>query len=134
MSARPSHERLTGCSRRTNRHRAAQKNENAQVSQFPTCLGCQDALPSAQGITVARKTGKAILKDSMDETRRQLMAALAGRLTPVRGNLTDAQFGQLLADMLRTVERFAEIDAKPGAHGPAVPTGQGCRPVAERVR
>lgn len=76
---------------------------------------------SGQRITVARKSGKVILKASMDEARRQLMVALAARLTCVRGNLTDTQFGQLLADMVRTVERFAEIDAKPGAHGPAMP-------------
>ena len=50
--------------------------------------------------------------------RRQLMAALAARLTRVRRNMTEAEFGQLLADMVKVTERFAEIDAKPGSLGP----------------
>ena len=50
--------------------------------------------------------------------RRQLMAALAARLTPVRGNMTDTEFGQLLADMVNVAGRGAEIDAKPGSLSP----------------
>jgi len=44
------------------------------------------------------------------------MAALAARLTCVRGNMTDAEFGQLLADMVTVAERFGEIEAKPAAY------------------
>ena len=50
-----------------------------------------------------------------DERRRELMAALTERLAKVRGGMTDAEFARLLADMVRTIERFAAIDARPTA-------------------
>lgn len=49
-----------------------------------------------------------------EDRRHALMATIAARLARVRGQMTDAEFGQLLADVVRTAERFAEIDAKPG--------------------
>lgn len=58
------------------------------------------------------------MQDERDSRRQQLMAAIAKRLVPVRGQMTDAEFGALLADMVRTAERFEAIDAKPGAHRP----------------
>ena len=60
----------------------------------------------------------------MEDHRRAIltaMTAMTARLSRVRGNMTDAEFGQLLANMSRTAERFAEIDAKPGALGPDMP-------------
>jgi hypothetical protein len=61
------------------------------------------------------------VQDLTVERHRKMMAALAARLSPVRGSMTDAEFGQLLADMVTMADRFAEIDAKPGAHRPAMP-------------
>ena len=52
--------------------------------------------------------------DDHDQRRQRLYATMAARLERVRGGLTDAQFAQLLAEMVRTAERFAEIEAKPG--------------------
>jgi hypothetical protein len=46
------------------------------------------------------------------------MVALAARLSRVRGSMTDAEFGELLADMVTMADRFTEIDAKPGARDP----------------
>ena len=57
----------------------------------------------------------------MDERRRATMAAMAARMTRVRGNMTDAEFGQLLMDMVKVAERFGEIDAQPGAMRAAMP-------------
>ncbi len=60
------------------------------------------------------------LVDDHDQRRQWLYAIMAARLQRVRGGLTDAQFAQLLADMVRTAERFAEIEAKPGRLRPDV--------------
>ena len=60
--------------------------------------------------------------DKQDERRGQLMVTIAARLAKVRGQMTDAEFGRLLAEVVRTAERFAEIDAKPvGRLTPTVP-------------
>jgi len=61
------------------------------------------------------KTGRQTVHDEIDERRRGMMAAIAARLARVRGNMTDAEVGQLLADMVKVAERFGEIDARPGA-------------------
>lgn len=61
------------------------------------------------------------MQDPMKDSRQKLRAALAARLERVRGAMTDAEFGQLLADMVIVAERFAEIDAKPGAHRADMP-------------
>ena len=45
--------------------------------------------------------------------RRDLFAEFTTRLTRFRGRLTDAEFEQLIADMVRTAERFTEIDERP---------------------
>jgi hypothetical protein len=41
-----------------------------------------------------------------------MRAALVARLERVRGNLTDAQFAQLVDRVTRTAQRFEEIDAR----------------------
>ena len=46
-------------------------------------------------------------------------ATMADRLAKVRGQMTDAEFAQLISDMGRTAKRFVEIDASPGATLPA---------------
>jgi hypothetical protein len=60
------------------------------------------------------------MQDERDLQRQKVIAAIAARLERVRGTMTDAEFGQLLARMARTAERFAEIDAKPGWIAPAM--------------
>ena len=59
--------------------------------------------------------GEASVHHPKDEHRRAMVAAMAARLSRVRGAMTDAEFGQLLADVVKVAERFVEIDAKPGA-------------------
>ena len=61
------------------------------------------------------------MQDFRQDRRHALLTELAARLNRVRGNMTDAEFAQLLADMVRTAERFAEIDATPGALLPDLP-------------
>lgn len=61
------------------------------------------------------------MHDPKDERRHAIMAAMTARLSRVRGAMTDAEFGQLLADMVKMAERFAEIDAKPGASSADMP-------------
>lgn len=58
------------------------------------------------------------MHDAADDDRRKLAAALSARMSPVRGEMTDAEFAQLLTDMMRTTERFAEIDDRPGSLAP----------------
>jgi hypothetical protein len=41
-----------------------------------------------------------------------MTAAMAVELSRLRGAMTDAEFGPLLADVVKMAERFAEIDAK----------------------
>jgi len=50
-----------------------------------------------------------------------MVRIITARLARVRGNLTDAEFGRLLAKVLRTAERFAEIDRQYGVD-PLAPT------------
>lgn len=57
------------------------------------------------------------MQDQRDD--RQPMTTMAARLARVRGQMTDEEFGRLLADIGRTAERFTEIDAAPGATLPA---------------
>ena len=53
-----------------------------------------------------------IRTDSMREERRQeLRTALVTRLQRVRGQLTDAEFDELVNDVERTARRLTEIDA-----------------------
>ena len=47
-----------------------------------------------------------------DERRQQLRAELLARLQRVRGDMTDAQFEDLVSSVERTAARFAEIDAR----------------------
>ena len=64
----------------------------------------------------------------MSERFDELKAALAARLERVRGNMTDDEFGQLVADITRTAARFEEIEARepsrptPGPHAPPLTT------------
>jgi hypothetical protein len=51
------------------------------------------------------------LLDSTSDRSRHKRVAIAERLERVRGNLTDAEFAQLVEDVARTAERFDEIDA-----------------------
>ena len=48
----------------------------------------------------------------MTDQSEQLRAAFAARVERVRGNLSDAEFAQLVADMVRTAQRLEEIDAR----------------------
>jgi hypothetical protein len=49
--------------------------------------------------------------DAREAQRQQLRAELKARLDRVRGRMTDDEFGELIAAVERTAERFAEIDA-----------------------
>lgn len=46
-----------------------------------------------------------------EERRQQLRAELMARLERVRGQMTDAEFADLVSSVERTAARFAEIDA-----------------------
>ena len=59
------------------------------------------------------------MANDLEARRAELKATIESRLAKVRGALTDAQFDQLIADVVRTAERFAEIEKKPGAKTPA---------------
>ena len=48
-----------------------------------------------------------------DERRQELRAELIARLERVRGQMTDADFDELVTSVERTAARFAEIDAGP---------------------
>jgi hypothetical protein len=50
--------------------------------------------------------------DLRDVRRRDLAAEITVRLSRVRGVMTDAEFARLVADVVRTAERFAEIDGR----------------------
>ena len=58
-----------------------------------------------------------------------LRAALAARLERVRGGLTDAEFAHLVDDVMRTSERFEQIDADHCAGTARVP---GAPPPSQR--
>src|SRR5689334_8699854 len=52
-----------------------------------------------------------LIRRSMREERRQeVRAKLVARLQRVRGQMTDAEFDNLLKDVERTARRFSEID------------------------
>ena len=63
------------------------------------------------------------MRNVVDDRRRELTASLATRMSSVRGEMTDAEFAQLLGDMVRMTERFAEIEDRPGALAPDMPEG-----------
>ena len=46
-----------------------------------------------------------------EERRQELRASLVARLARVRGQMTDAEFDELVDDVERTAWRLAEIDA-----------------------
>ena len=48
----------------------------------------------------------------MTNHSEQLRAAFAARLQRVRGTMTDADFAQLVADMVSTAQRLEEIEAR----------------------
>jgi hypothetical protein len=50
--------------------------------------------------------------DQMSERSEQLRAALAARLERVRGTMSDEEFSHLIDDVIRTTQRFEEIDAR----------------------
>lgn len=54
----------------------------------------------------------------MSERFDQLKAALSARLERVRGSMTDDEFGQLVADITRTAQRFEEIEARERSRRP----------------
>ena len=58
----------------------------------------------AQGDAKCQKSGRLIVI--------RITATMMTRLSRVRGQMTDAEFSQLLRDMVRTAERFAEIDSR----------------------
>jgi hypothetical protein len=60
----------------------------------------------------------------MPERSEQLRAALAARLERVRGAMSDEEFSRLVDDVIRTTQRFEEIDAreKGGASTSLFPT------------
>lgn len=45
------------------------------------------------------------------ERRKELRADVVARLQRVRGEMTDAEFEELVDDVERTARRFSEIDA-----------------------
>ena len=51
-----------------------------------------------------------------EERRRELRAELVARLERLRGQMTDAEFEDLVSAVARTAQRFPEIDA--GLHVP----------------
>ncbi|HUQ79678.1 MAG TPA: hypothetical protein VM076_01000 [Gemmatimonadaceae bacterium] len=52
------------------------------------------------------------MNDSVSDHTKRLRAALAARLERVRGNMSDADFTRLVADITRTAQRFEEIEAR----------------------
>ena len=61
------------------------------------------------------------MQDFRQDRRHALLTELAARMNRVRGNKNLFHVGRLDADMVRTAERFAEIDATPGALLPDLP-------------
>jgi hypothetical protein len=59
-----------------------------------------------------------------DERRQDARTELVARLQRVRGELTDAEFDELVRDVERTAQRFSEIDrAWPRAKLESPPNG-----------
>ena len=48
----------------------------------------------------------------MSERSAELHAAFAARLERVRGAMSDEEFSHLVDDVIRTMQRFEEIDAR----------------------
>jgi hypothetical protein len=59
-----------------------------------------------------------------EERRQRLRAELVKRLGRVRGQMSDAQFAELVSSVERTAVRLAEIDAKPRTWWVGEPTAQ----------
>ena len=57
------------------------------------------------------------MSDFIDERRKLRRAKIEARLARVRGALTDAEFERLANAVMRTAERFTDIDAGPGRTG-----------------
>ena len=55
----------------------------------------------------------AVMRRMRDEQRQQLRAELIARLARVRGQMTDAEFDELVSAVERTAARLEEIDARP---------------------
>jgi hypothetical protein len=53
------------------------------------------------------------MPESREERRQQLRAELITRLERVRGDMSDAEFDNLVTSLEQTAARFAEIDARP---------------------
>jgi hypothetical protein len=53
------------------------------------------------------------MPESREERRQQLRAELITRLERVRGDMSDAEFDNLVTSLELTAARFAEIDARP---------------------
>jgi hypothetical protein len=59
-----------------------------------------------------------------DERRQDARTELVARLQRVRGEMTDAEFDELVRDVERTARRFSEIDrAWPRANRESPPNG-----------
>ncbi len=57
--------------------------------------------------------------DAREPRREQLRTELTARLERLRGRMTDAAFGELMAAVDRTAESLAELDAGPGVVAPS---------------
>jgi hypothetical protein len=72
------------------------------------------------------------MSDAWAERRNTLRAQIAARLQRVRGAMSDADFAHLVDDVVRTAERFAEIDAGTGARRVARLSQDGTEPLTSR--
>jgi hypothetical protein len=61
-----------------------------------------------------RTVTDANMPDERHGWRDELTVALAKRLSTVRGAMSDTEFSTLLRDMVKTAERFLEIDSHLG--------------------
>ena len=80
---------------------------------------CQ--LRGQQTLTAHPARGTIPVRDAREDRRQAMVRTITARLARVRGNLTDAEFAELLGKVLRTAERFAEIDRQYGVD-PLAPT------------
>jgi hypothetical protein len=49
----------------------------------------------------------------MPQRLEQFTATVTARLARVRGNMTEAEFQALIADVVRTAQKFGEVTAPP---------------------
>ena len=54
------------------------------------------------------------MQEELEIPHAKMLTAMAARIAPVRGDMTDAEFAQLIADMVNMAQRFAEIDKRLG--------------------